>query len=83
MTREALAEIFGLKLSAKWALFTYHAETTRELQYNLDTVNNCVDVLKKMEDYQIMATYSNADFVVIAAPTNYDSIQPERDRTNL
>ena len=34
MTREALAEIFGLKLSAKWALFTYHAETTRELQYN-------------------------------------------------
>ena len=62
MTREALAEIFGLKLSAKWALFTYHAETTRELQYNLDTVNNCVDVLKKMEDYQIMATYSNADF---------------------
>lgn len=60
--RETLAENLGLDISAKWGLFTYHAETVRDLKYNLDTVKNCIRVLKKLENYQIVATYSNADF---------------------
>lgn len=61
-TREKLAENLGLNCNLKWALLTYHAETTEELEYNLNAIKNCLRALGELDGYQIIATYSNMDF---------------------
>lgn len=60
--REKLAKNLGLDCDLKWILLTYHAETTESLEYNLNAVKNCMQVLGELEGYQIIATYSNMDF---------------------
>lgn len=62
MTREELAENIGLRCENNWALLTYHAETLMGLDYNLQTVHNILKAVTELKDYQIVATYSNADF---------------------
>lgn len=62
MTREELAENLGLICESNWALLTYHAETLMSLDYNLQTVNNILKAVIELKGYQIVATYSNADF---------------------
>ena len=62
MDRTALAENLGLDMDKKWVLMTYHSETTKTLEYNLDAVEKSLSLLKDLDGYQIVATYSNADF---------------------
>lgn len=62
MDRGELAENLGLDVNKKWILFTFHAETKKRLEYNLDAVKNCLSLLQSLSDVQIVATYSNADF---------------------
>ncbi|XME02213.1 UDP-N-acetylglucosamine 2-epimerase [Lachnospiraceae bacterium C1.1] len=62
MGRAELAENLRLDINKKWILFTFHAETKESLEYNLDTVKNCFLLLQGLNDIQIVATYSNADF---------------------
>ena len=62
MCREELAEDLGLNVDKKWILMTYHAETKKSIEYNLDAVKNCVQCLLGQENIQVVATYANADF---------------------
>lgn len=62
MSREELAEDLGLNVDKKWILMTYHAETKKGMEYNLDVVKNCVKCLIEQENIQVVATYANADF---------------------
>ena len=43
-------------------LFTYHAETLRDIDYNLQVVRDCCEILNEMDNFQVVATYANADF---------------------
>lgn len=62
MTREQLADNLGLDISKKWCLMTYHSETKNSLEYNIETVRNCIECLECYDDLQVVMTYSNADF---------------------
>lgn len=62
MSREELANNLNLRTESKWVLFTFHAETKKSLDYNLNAVKNCLSLLSEIEGIQIVATYSNADF---------------------
>lgn len=62
LSREEIAAGLGMDAARDWVLLTYHAETKESLEYNLAAVRNCIQVLKEMPDYQVIATYSNADF---------------------
>lgn len=62
MTREQLADNLGLDISKKWCLMTYHSETKKSLEYNIEVVRNCIEGLECYDDLQVMMTYSNADF---------------------
>lgn len=62
LTRNDLALSLGLDKDREWILLTYHAETKKELAYNLNAVKNCVRVLKELTGYQVIATYANTDF---------------------
>ena len=62
MSRDELAENLGLDSTKKWCLMTYHSETLRTLEYNLDAVQNCCNILSKYKDMQVVMTYANADF---------------------
>lgn len=62
MTREDLARDIDLDIYKDWVLMTYHAETVEEMKHNIDTLNNIFCALKSFKGFQIVATYSNADF---------------------
>ena len=62
MSRESLAENLGLDINSKWILMTYHSETKKSIDYNLDALENCLNVLQKLDGYQVVITYANADF---------------------
>ena len=62
MTRNELAVSLGLDVKTKWGLMTYHAETKKSLEHNLQAVKNCVRALQMVEDCQIVMTYANADY---------------------
>lgn len=62
MKREELAENLGLDVRKTWALMTYHAETKKSLEHNLQTVKNCVRALLTVGDCQVVMTYANADY---------------------
>lgn len=59
--REELANNLGLSPNKRWGLMTYHAETSKSLDYNLQNVCWCIEELIK-EDVQTVITYANADF---------------------
>ena len=60
--REALAKELGLDISKKWVLMTYHSETLRTLESNMETVRNCCETLAETVGVQIVMTYANADY---------------------
>lgn len=62
MTREQLADNLGLDISKKWCLMTYHSETKKSLEHNIETVRNCIECIECYDDLQVVMTYSNADF---------------------
>ncbi|WP_034445905.1 UDP-N-acetylglucosamine 2-epimerase [Butyrivibrio sp. AE2032] len=62
MTREELANDLGINMEKKWVLLTYHPETKQSLEYNITTVENIVDSLQSLDNIQVVATYSNADY---------------------
>jgi UDP-hydrolysing UDP-N-acetyl-D-glucosamine 2-epimerase len=62
LARGELAADLGLDAAKRWCLMTYHAETKRGLDYNLDAVNNCIAALEAQSDLQTVMTYANADF---------------------
>lgn len=62
LSRQELASILDLDINKQWILFTYHAETTKDLEYNLATVQNCMQSIAKYKDMQVVCTYANADF---------------------
>ena len=62
MNRNELAVYLNLDTDKKWVLFTYHAETKENLDYNLNAVRNTLSLLQDFNDIQIVATYSNADY---------------------
>ena len=62
MTRGELAENLKLDPTKKWALMTYHPETTILLTQNLDAAKSIVESLNELSDFQTVITYANADF---------------------
>lgn len=62
LTREDLAENLGLDTNKRWGLMTYHAETRKSIEYNLDNVQMCINALVAQADFQTIITYANADF---------------------
>lgn len=62
LSRDELASALGLNQKREWVLLTYHAETTENLTYNLNAVKNCIQILKELQKYQVIATYANTDF---------------------
>lgn len=62
LSRKELADNLQLDINKRWALMTYHAETRESIEYNLDSVKNCIDILVEQEDLQTVITYANADF---------------------
>lgn len=62
MTRAELAENLNIDIDKEWIMFTYHAETVSSLEHNLSTVRSVLKVLERMDNCQVVATYSNADF---------------------
>lgn len=62
MNRNELAVNLNLDTDKRWVLFTYHAETKENLDYNLNAVRNTLSLLLDFSDIQIVATYSNADY---------------------
>lgn len=62
LSRTELAVNLGIDNNLKWILMTFHAETNRSLEYNLNVVKQCVLVLLALKEVQIVATYSNADY---------------------
>lgn len=62
MSREELAKNLNLDVDQNWALFTFHAETKESLEYNLHTVKSSIELLLSINDLQVVATYSNADY---------------------
>ena len=62
MSREMLAKDLNLDESKKWVLMTFHAETKKSMEYNLQNVSRCINALLKHDECQIVITYANADF---------------------
>ena len=62
MDRNVLAGDLNLDLSCDWVLFTYHAETKKDLDYNLQVVRVCIEILESIPNIQVVVTYANADF---------------------
>ena len=62
LTRKELAENLNIDVNKRWALMTYHAETKKDIEYNLKAAENCVKVLLEQKNLQTIITYANADF---------------------
>jgi UDP-N-acetylglucosamine 2-epimerase (non-hydrolysing)/GDP/UDP-N,N'-diacetylbacillosamine 2-epimerase (hydrolysing) len=62
LSRVEIADSLGLNLNKKWGLVTYHSETKISREENLKAVNNILDVLSTLNDYEFVMTYANADF---------------------
>lgn len=62
MSRDEIAENLLLNPDMDWCLFTFHPETKKKLEDNLNTVRDCLDILDRQNGIQVIATYSNADF---------------------
>lgn len=62
LSREDLAKNLELDMSKKWGLMTYHAETRKSVEYNLKSVQMCINSLVSQGDFQTIVTYANADF---------------------
>ncbi len=62
MRREELADNLGLDAGMKWGLMTYHAETQKSLEHNLQVVHFCVEALQRIKECQVVMTYANADY---------------------
>ena len=60
--RKKLAQNIGLDLSKRWILLTYHPETKLELNQNIESINNIINVLDQLHDTQIVITGANSDF---------------------
>lgn len=62
LTREEMAKSLKFDVNKRWALMTYHAETRESIDYNMNTVKNCINALIGKNDLQTVITYANADF---------------------
>lgn len=62
LSREELADNLQLDMEKKWGLMTYHAETKESIEYNLQNVKNCIDILVDKENLQVVITYANGDY---------------------
>lgn len=61
LEREVLAADLGLDAEKKWILMTYHPETKRTVESNLETIRNCCKALAEADGIQVVMTYANAD----------------------
>lgn len=61
MDRRQIARELKIDPAKRWVLLTFHPETKQTLSYNINTVNNIVEVLLQQTNLQIVATYANAD----------------------
>lgn len=61
-TRKEIANNLCIDEKKRWGLMTYHAETRKSLEYNINCVKNCIDALVQEEGLQTIITYANADF---------------------
>ena len=62
LNRKELAHNLELESHKNWALMTYHAETRKSLEYNIEAVKFCIDTLIAQTNLQTIITYANADF---------------------
>ena len=60
-SREQLAEDLNINIDKSWALMTYHSETKEGIEYNINNVKSCIDVLLEYPNLQTVITYANAD----------------------
>ena len=61
MTRDELAENLSIDSSKKWILMTYHPETLKTVEENLNTLSAILNSMDKRDDIIVVATYANAD----------------------
>ncbi len=61
LSRAEISEQLGLNISDKWILLTYHPETKKSPEENLEVLKILVQELLDRTDAQIIATYANAD----------------------
>ncbi len=78
MTREELEDNLGLDISKNWCLMTYHPETRKSIDYNLNAVRNCFNALQTYKDLQVVMTYSNTDF----GGNQINALLDEKAKTN-
>ena len=62
MGRLELAENLCLDQKQRWGLMTYHPETKKGIEYNIANVKSCMESLVKLDGFQTVITYANADF---------------------
>lgn len=62
LSREKLARDLCLDMKKSWVLMTYHAETKKSLECNLNSVKTCIDALLSLDNCQTVITFANADF---------------------
>ncbi len=60
-SRTELADIYGLDPDKDWCMLTWHPETRRTSEYNMDAIKNCVTALDRVIDGEIAISYANAD----------------------
>jgi UDP-hydrolysing UDP-N-acetyl-D-glucosamine 2-epimerase len=61
VSRDELAKDLQLDSGRSWVLFTYHPETKRKMEENIETARYLMQALLSIGNVQVIATYSNAD----------------------
>ncbi len=61
LSRKQLSQKLDLEENKQWCLCTFHSETKKSIQENLETVSAIVSVLLDLSDFQIIFTKANTD----------------------
>lgn len=61
LSRNEISDLLSIPEDKKWVLFTYHPETKKDIEYNMNAVKNCVESLKRLENIHVISTYANTD----------------------
>lgn len=63
LSRYDLAVDLNLDINKSWGLMTLHAESKKSIEYSIETVKNCLEILLDTKTVnQLVVTYANADY---------------------
>ena len=61
-SRKELSRKYNLDISKEWVIATYHPETKIPIEKNLERVENIFNILNTHPDFEVIITFSNADY---------------------